>query len=214
MTPTLPTLTVEILKALPFKLSLHLNGGSKFSKRVVSNDEWGISVSTETNGSPEYLITDKQMLVDAAPEISLDLRAKDRNLDDFCRRYNEFRADNPEAIAVHEKKVEDEFAEMRAGIEKAKTDRAEKMPTERDAIAAIFEAYLRLKELGWRDAIYCPKDRSVFKAIEIGSTGVHDCFYEGKWPDGSWWCPTEDDLYPSRPCMFRPLTDEDKVIKP
>lgn len=47
-------------------------------------------------------------------------------------------------------------------------------------------------------------DGSVFDAIEVGSTGIHDCYYEGKWPAGSWWVRDSDgDLWPSRPMMFR-----------
>jgi len=82
--------------------------------------------------------------------------------------------------------------------------RAEDMPTEQDAIRQMRDAHQRLKELGWRDAIYCPKDGSVFEVLEAGSSGIHDCFYTGKWPDGTWWIPAEGDLWPSRPILFRP----------
>lgn len=80
---------------------------------------------------------------------------------------------------------------------------AEAMPTELDAIRAMQDAYIRLKDLGWRDAIYCPKDGSIFDAIEVGSTGIHACSYMGDWPTGTWWVHAAHDLWPSRPVLFR-----------
>ena len=67
----------------------------------------------------------------------------------------------------------------------------------------MFEARQRLMELGWNDAIYCPKDGSEFDAIEAGSTGIHKCHYSGEWPDGHWWIAGDGDLYPSRPVLYR-----------
>ena len=89
--------------------------------------------------------------------------------------------------------------------ETAKAERAEAMPTVQDAIDAMQEAYQRLKDLGWRDAIYCPKDRKLFEAIEAGSTGVFKCHYDGDWPKGSWWIHEAVDLWPGRPILFREL---------
>ena len=64
--------------------------------------------------------------------------------------------------------------------QKAEQDRAERMPDEKTAINALFDAWLRLKDFGWRDAIYCPKDGSFFDVIEAGSTGIHNCLYQGE----------------------------------
>ena len=50
--------------------------------------------------------------------------------------------------------------------EKEKAARAEAMPIEQDAIKALNQAYQRLKELGWNDPIYCPKDDSHFDEID------------------------------------------------
>ena len=77
------------------------------------------------------------------------------------------------------------------------------MPTEQDALHVLGQAHQRLEELGWRNAIYCPKDGSVFDAIEAGSTGIHDCIYEGKWPTGGWWVLADGDMWPSRPILYR-----------
>ena len=93
------------------------------------------------------------------------------------------------------------------GQEKAsdRVDRALEalLPTEQDAINIISYAQQRLKQLGWNDIIYCPKDGNPFDAIEVGSTGIHQCVYEGKWPKGSWWLLGDGDMWPSRPIMYR-----------
>jgi hypothetical protein len=95
-----------------------------------------------------------------------------------------------------------------AEIKKAK--RAADMPTEQDAINLMWSAYQRLKELGWNDPIYCPKDGSLFDVIEAGSTGIFKAHYEGEWPDGSWWAQDADDVWPSRPTLYR-ITDAEKA---
>lgn len=82
------------------------------------------------------------------------------------------------------------------------------MPDERAAIRLMNAAFERLKRLGWREAIYCPKDGSTFDAIEVGSTGIHKTHYEGEWPSGSWWIAADGDLYPSRPALYRPTEAE------
>ena len=88
--------------------------------------------------------------------------------------------------------------------------RAETMPDERAAINAMWEAWQRLKELGWKEAIYCPKDGTVFDAIEPVSTGIQSCYYDGEWPDGHWWAMDTNDLWPSRPILFRLKSQEPK----
>lgn len=97
-----------------------------------------------------------------------------------------------------------------AAAEKAKAARAEAMPTEQDAINVMWSAYHRLQELGWRDAIYCPKDGTTFRAIEPGSTGIHESAYQGEWPNGSWVIYEAGDAWPSYPCLFRPLNDQQR----
>ncbi|MEQ8504630.1 MAG: hypothetical protein RIB80_04840 [Rhodospirillales bacterium] len=88
--------------------------------------------------------------------------------------------------------------------------RAADMPTERDALNALSQAYKRLTELGWKNAIYCPKDGSIFKVIEAGSSGIHDCSYWGEWPTGSWMIHAEGDLCPSHPILFKPSPNDTK----
>lgn len=89
-----------------------------------------------------------------------------------------------------------------ARVEAAKADRITRMPDEQSAIRAMADAYQRLRELGWNDPAYCPKDGKHFQIIEAGSTGIHDCAYQGEWPKGSWWV-YDGDVWPSRPTMFK-----------
>jgi len=78
------------------------------------------------------------------------------------------------------------------------------IPDERSALRAMMDGYVRLKEMGWNDIIYCPKDGSWFDSISAGSTGIHPCKYEGKWPNGSWWIADGGDIWPGRPILWRP----------
>jgi hypothetical protein len=86
--------------------------------------------------------------------------------------------------------------------EMAKAKRETEMPDEKSAISHMWNGWYRLKELGWREAIYCPKDGTHFQVIEAGSTGIHDCNYQGEWPTGTWWL-YDGDVWPSRPILFK-----------
>lgn len=94
----------------------------------------------------------------------------------------------------------------------AEAKRAEQMPDEKAAIDALWNAHQRLKEIGWGEAQYCPKDGSKFKVIELGSTGIFDCYYQGKWPDGLYMVMDEYDCYPTSTgvAMYR-LYPEDEA---
>lgn len=107
----------------------------------------------------------------------------------------------------HEPLRASEAEAIMAAVHEADKRRAELMPDEKAAIRMMSEARQRLMELGWRDAIYCPKDGSVFDSIEPGSTGIHKCFYHGEWPNGRWWIADDFDMYPSRPVLFRLAED-------
>lgn len=88
-------------------------------------------------------------------------------------------------------------------VERRERQRATAMPDERAALRAMFDAYQRLKELGWKEAIYCPKDGTVFDSIAAGSTGIYPCHYDGEWPKGIWLTHEAGDLWPSYPILFR-----------
>lgn len=99
---------------------------------------------------------------------------------------------------------------MIARIDQQQAERAAKMPDEKTALSVMHDAYVRLGELGWRCASYCPKDGSSFQVIEAGSTGIFRAHYQGEWPTGTWWLEDEGDLWPSRPILFR-LYPEDQA---
>lgn len=103
---------------------------------------------------------------------------------------------------------ESTIGELVRRADEAKAARAEEMPDTEAALAVLHRAYVRLKELGWSDAIYCPKDGTLFLAIEAGSTGQHQCHYGGEWPDGIWWID-DGDTWPSRPILWRPIDRTD-----
>ena len=109
----------------------------------------------------------------------------------------------------HEPLRKSEADRVFALVEEQQAKRTAAMPDEAAAIRQLFEAHTRLCELGWRPAIYCPKDGSWFEVIEAGSTGIHRCQYTGEWPDGSWWIEGDGDLYPSRPILWRPIKTEE-----
>lgn len=87
--------------------------------------------------------------------------------------------------------------------------RREQMSDEQSAIRHMWDGWYRLRDFGWREAIYCPKDGTHFQAIEAGSTGIHDCNYQGKWPHGSWWL-FDGDIWPAQPILFK-LYPEDQA---
>lgn len=81
--------------------------------------------------------------------------------------------------------------------------RAKNLPTEQHCLRAMFGAYQRLKELGWNDIMYGPKDGSITETISFGSTGIHPAHYDGEWPDGRWWIHDGGDLWSGQPVMYR-----------
>jgi hypothetical protein len=87
-----------------------------------------------------------------------------------------------------------------AECEGQRRTRAANMPTEQLAIDALFEAYLRLKELGWNDAIYAPKDGTTCLFIECGSTGIHRGHMD---EEHRVWLHDDGDLSPSHAVLFR-----------
>ena len=105
----------------------------------------------------------------------------------------------------HEPLTRIEADAMLAEIDAAKAKRVADMPDEQSAIRHMWDGWYRLKDFGWQEAIYCPKDGTPFEVIEAGSTGIHRCHYEGQWPNGTWWVGDGFDLYPSRPILFRPI---------
>lgn len=86
--------------------------------------------------------------------------------------------------------------------------RAASMPTEKDAINAMFQAWLRLKELGWKDSKSAPADCRVFASVECGSSGVHETTRD----ESGFWV-FDGDLWPSHPVLWREWRDTDVQVR-
>lgn len=71
-----------------------------------------------------------------------------------------------------------------ARCEEADAKRRALMPDSMAALRMLQNALTRLRDEGWRDGIYCPKNGSTFAAIEFGSTGIFTGSCLGDWPDG------------------------------
>lgn len=90
-----------------------------------------------------------------------------------------------------------------AALKERDEDRAKRLPDHRAALDQASVARERLKTLGWRDGVHCPKDGTPFALIEWGSTGVHCGHYIGEWPDGHIYCG--DFLIEPKAVMFKPI---------
>lgn len=110
----------------------------------------------------------------------------------------------------HEPLTRAEGEAIWAAAEAEREKRQADMPDEQTALNVMGSAFQRLRELGWREAIYCPKDGTSLQIIEPGSTGIHRAHYHGEWPKGTWWVEDDGDLWPSRPCLFK-LYPEDQA---
>lgn len=99
---------------------------------------------------------------------------------------------------IDQEAVEKLWAEAQA----AQRTRAANMPTESKAIHALFDAWYRLKELRWREAMYVPRDGTLCEFIECGSTGIHRGHAD---ENGRVWLHDDGDMWPSNPVLFRPV---------
>jgi hypothetical protein len=79
---------------------------------------------------------------------------------------------------------EDEAAALWAAMKDAEAKRASDMPDITAALSVACGAIQRARDLGWREARYCPKDGAAIAIAELGSTGIWQGIYVGKWPDG------------------------------
>jgi hypothetical protein len=107
--------------------------------------------------------------------------------------------------------------EIMASVEAAAQRRAEAMPTEHDAIRAMHDAWVRLKDLGWRDGQYMPTTGERHAGIQCGSTGIHamtatrDEGPFGALTARTTWTTYDGDIWPSSapPVLFRPWKETD-----
>lgn len=112
----------------------------------------------------------------------------------------------------HEPLTRAEADELWKLAEATKKRRADLMPDEKAAIRMMFDAWQRLKELGWHNGVHIPRDGTKVKVIELGSTGIFDCTCEGEWPDCTWTTYDDRDAYPSsqHPALYK-LYPEDQA---
>lgn len=103
----------------------------------------------------------------------------------------------------HEPLRESEAKAIMDSVAESKRRRAELMPTEKDAAKLMWDAWYRLKELGWREAMYGPTNTPVM-VVEPGSSGIHKAVRNEPWPEKTWWS-CDSDMSPMNPCLFKPL---------
>lgn len=115
---------------------------------------------------------------------------------------------NADGTSRHEPLHESEAKAMLASAEAAQAKRAIDMPTEQDAVRVMWSAYQRLRELGWRETCYGPTNTEV-RLIEPGSSGIHTGFRSEPWPEKTWWIGDGGDSWPSTPCLFKPLEQQE-----
>lgn len=115
-------------------------------------------------------------------------------------------------VLRHEPLTKEVAEALWESAKRAEQDCAERIPDEPAAIRAMFDGWQRLKELGWRDGKYAPRDGSRFRTIEVGSTGIFDGDCTGEWPHCTWTTYDEHDAYPSSqaPALFK-LSAEDQM---
>ena len=104
----------------------------------------------------------------------------------------------------HEPLRQSEADALMKRIDEADKRRAELMPTEQDAVRMMFQAWQRLKELGWRETMYGPTNETV-QLIESGSSGIHKGQRWNEWPEKTWWIDGDS---PSNPCLFKPMEQQ------
>lgn len=86
----------------------------------------------------------------------------------------------PEGTFRHEPLTESEAVKLLDQCEEERAKREADMPTEQDAANAMWEAWYRLKELGWKEAQYHQDDGALIDVIELGSSGIHRRTYTGR----------------------------------
>mgnify|MGYP003418994960 FL=1 len=111
----------------------------------------------------------------------------------------------------HEPLRQSEAGAIMNRIEAAQAKREADMPTEQDAILAMFSAWQRLKELGWREGRRMPTTGERFATVQTGSTGIHACTAERRNTFDVIYTTDDGDLWPSSspPTLFRPWRETD-----
>ena len=91
--------------------------------------------------------------------------------------------------------------EIMAQIDAAQLSRQDRYPTVQTCLDEAAQIMQRLKDMGWRDICYAPKDGTYFKAICFGATQPQTCCYIGK----SIFAASGGDWWPETPVLFKPM---------
>ena len=103
--------------------------------------------------------------------------------------------------------VTDPWAELRAHWAKCAKEQPDfTLEEERGFLDQVRKAYEDLRQMGWQEIEYCPKDGTTFLAICAGWSRVVPCLYRGDWPTGSWWALDSGDMWPVYPMLWKPMS--------
>lgn len=120
--------------------------------------------------------------------------------DDDIVGHKTFSTGNPLSPFRHEPLTRKEADALSKRIDELRQERASDMPTDQDAVNALWRARYRLEELGWKEERLAPQGIKA-QIIELGSAGIHI----GRKDEHVWWIEADGDLWPSRPVLFKEL---------
>lgn len=86
-----------------------------------------------------------------------------------------------------------------------KKERSQRESWAHENMLKINDLMLAIKQDGWRDIIYCPKDGTEFLAWSPEYKTPFICKYMGNWPNGSWWAFCSGDMWPALPILFKEI---------
>lgn len=100
--------------------------------------------------------------------------------------------------------TKEQFEQIIAASEAKELAMVAAMPTEQDAIDALFNTYQRLKQMGWKEMPgMAPLGTKSFLSITVGSTGQFVTLPMGE--RQSYFVEDGNDLWPATPILWKPL---------
>lgn len=84
--------------------------------------------------------------------------------------------------------------------ERADAERQKQFPDTLSCLQAMSSAAERLRQLGWRNGRYCPRDGTSFAVCQVGSTGM----WKGLWTNDSGKGPFSEGNIIAGDCVNRP----------
>ena len=111
----------------------------------------------------------------------------------------------------HEPLTRVEADQILAAVDAARERRAATFPTPEACARGLWDAWYRLKELGWKEARYAPPDGREKQTVSIGSSGIHSarCMARTDREGENWWWADEaGDTWPHSPTLYLPDEQE------